>query len=547
MEWIDSEKEIYAFDKKTDMIKAYRNYTIHLLHRMHISSINGKPLKRTSASPLQAHARLAIRLATGLSEPEIRASTTYIKLRSNGENLVNSDLPGTDAQARTFAALMKYIEEAHRILVDGGELPMKLTSPNDAPYYFYSLNCAKKHPVASSFSPTSMLIHSPTFPSWQEMLNHFNASSDSNTLRNERNTYDLSRKRFHYNNNNSRTPLRRQIGNHAITAGLMAFIAATSCNLSVATHLISDTLEVVPSTQGNRFSGTKGRANGKEVYPEFGAQFAPFFKKLLELRLWVLNGKDSDLIFPIATKDNEVTRVFNHTIWSLKLHLAKVLPKTTWVTASQWRKNVSYQYIKLSDGDLALTAEKLNNNVSTIKKNYGRPALEDFADEMTAFFESVHQAAIDRTRLMKNIPVKLIDERNNEKNTSIGSCENTDKASPRRAEGFSEGSPTPSCRDPESCLFCTFYAVHADHEDIRRLLSLYFLIESSKTGIPYEQWDNKFSPILHRINEVLSAITENGKASDRLIHEIREEVKLGALDPFWAIHVDALIIAGVIA
>ncbi|WP_246218916.1 hypothetical protein [Pseudomonas izuensis] len=170
------------------------------------------------------------------------------------------------------------------------------------------------------------------------------------------------------------------------------------------------TPQIVPSTQGQRFSGTKARANGKTVFPEFGAQFSPIFKKILELREWVLNGRKSDLVFIVAPKNgNSVSFIGQSNLRMFQNRLLKMQPGTKWIAPRQWRKNVSYQYIGLSGGDFQLTAEKLGNTERTLQINYSRPAIGEFAAQMFSFFDAMHSAAIDRTRTVESIPVLILD------------------------------------------------------------------------------------------------------------------------------------------
>lgn len=353
--------------------------------------------------------------------------------------------------------------------------------------------------------------------------------------------------RYKNNNKNLRSRLRQRIGNHALVSGMLAFIAATGCNLSVAQNLEVDTLEIIPTSQGNRFSGTKGRAKGKTVYPEFGARFSPVFKKYLDLRKWVLNGVESVLVFPFCSAQSGIIKIDSSKIESTKKLFAKSLQKTAWVTPTQWRKGISYQYIKLSDGDMALAAEKLGNTEATLRHSYGRPAFEDFATEMTVFFESMHQAAVDRTRSVDRIPVRIMDESKPEAATGIGSCAKAPETAPNLAQGFTAQAPAPSCGAPETCLFCEFYAVHADEQDVRRLLSLRYLIHAIKDKQPFDHWQSKFGPSLHRIDEVLAAIKAADNSIEATISRVHDEVESGALDAFWAIHFDTLVAVGVVS
>ncbi|AXN29763.1 hypothetical protein DVV14_00005 [Vibrio coralliilyticus] len=55
---------------------------------------------------------------------------------------------------------------------------------------------------------------------------------------------------------------------------------------------------------------------------------------------------------------------------------------------------------------------------------------------------------------------------------ATGSCSNLDGKVPSRAKGFNAKAPEPSCGTFESCLFCDYFAIHEDFEDIHKLLSL---------------------------------------------------------------------------
>lgn len=546
VDWLDAQEQPYAFDDVASMKNAYCEYTRHLLHRMNSSGIGGQPIKQATASQYQSGALRVVRLATGLSKPEIQGIATFIT-RCAQANHVSVKLPSADVQAQTFAALLNFIDEAHRLLVGNGALPLHLVSPSDESCYLYSLQVDSEKSKVADFSLAPLLLKSPAFPTWNQVKAHFGLGGNSGALSAASSAYNRAKRFCEKNNKNLRSDFRRRVGNHAVTSGMLAFIAATGCNLSVAQALEVDTLEVVPSTQGRRFSGTKARSGGKTVVPEFGLRFAPVFKKYLQLREWVLNGSDSALVFPVVSAEYRISPVGRVSIVGFKNFFARSLPETVWVTPTHWRKNVSYQYVRLSGGDMALTAEKLSNTEDTVRQAYSRPALEDFAGEMASFFEAMHQTAIDRTRTVERIPVRILAEKRPEAVTGAGACGKAPETQPERAEGFTELAPTPTCRDPETCLFCEFYAVHADEEDIRRLLSLRYLIQATKHKQPVDHWQSKFGPTVHRIDEVLSALQDTDGGSQSTINRVHEEVESGNLDAFWSIHFDTLVTLGAVS
>lgn len=547
IDWFDNQKNEYSFDKVESMTEAYRGYTRYLLHKINASGIRANPLKQATASTRQTAARIVVAIATGLHEREVTALATYIPRRHELDH-INLNQPTSDIQAKTFSALVNFIEEAHRLLVTEARVPMHLISPGNESFYLYSCNQTTKKSNNAGFSINQMLNSCPEFPTWNEVKKHFDLSGNSRNMKREQANYEIAKAANKRKNLEPRCDLRLQIGNHAMCAGMLAFIAATGANYSIAQTLELDTSEIVPSTQGQRFSGTKSRANGKTVYPEFGVQFVPVFRKILELREWVLNGKKSDLVFMVAPRNSSsIPFVGQCNIMALKSLLLKYQPATKWIAPRQWRKNVSYQYIGISGGDFQLTAEKLGNTERTLQINYSRPALEEFSAQMSGFFDAMYSAAVDRTRALKSIPVFVTDAKQPETVTGIGSCKNGSSAKPLRAPGFTEIAPKPSCGDPETCLFCTFYAVHADDDDIRRLLSLRYLITAISGQQPHDHWVTKFGPTIHRIDEVLIAIKEKNSNIEKTINRIRDEVESGALDPFWAIHFDTLVYVGAVS
>ncbi len=332
-----------------------------------------------------------------------------------------------------------------------------------------------------------------------------------------------------------------------MTAGMLAFIAATACNLSVAQKLEIADSEFLPSTQGRRFYGVKPRAIGKPVASEFGARFTPTFRKIIDIRNWLIGDRKSPHVFVVSPKGtNAIGYIGTSAFQTLKKLIHKCYPRISWVPPTQWRKNVSYAYINKSGGDTALTAEKLSNTERTVAKNYARPAVDELASQITNLLDAIHSTAIARTRKTDQIPVRIINEVRQKETIGVGDCVKRSGLDPRRTAGFTEHAPQPSCRAPETCLFCDFYAVHADEADIRRLLSLRYVIIATRPDIDHDHWAQKITPTIHRIDEVLTAISQTDSDIPPLISKVREEIKSGHLDQFWGIHFDTLVHIGAV-
>lgn len=542
-DWIDAQTEEHDLSSTTSWSGAYIGYTKHLLGRVNASAIRGKSLSINSASALQASAKQIVTYATGMHGREVALLTTSITQTDRQTHINLKQLSG-DTQARTFATLIKFIDESHRILVKGGDFPMQLMAPGGEAYFLYSLYQSTTKTKNANFSLATFLSSCPNFPEWEIVAEHFNIPEDNYLhLAN----YVEFKKRHTQNNFDKRSNIRLQVANHAMTSGMLAFIAATACNLSVAQKLEIADSEFLPGTQGHRFYGVKPRAMGKPVAPEFGARFTPTFRKIIDIRNWLIGERNSPHLFIILPKGtNAIGYIGTSAFQTLKKLMQKCFPSISWVPPTQWRKNVSYTYINKSGGDTALTAEKLSNTERTVAKNYARPAVDELASQITNLLDAIHSTAIARTRKTDHIPIHIINEVRQKETIGVGDCVKSSDLNPRRTAGFTEHAPKPSCQAPETCLFCDFYAVHADEADIRRLLSLRYVIMATRSDIDHEHWAQKITPTIHRIDEVLTAISQTDSDIPPLISKVREEIKSGYLDQFWGIHFDTLVHIGAV-
>ena len=215
-----------------------------------------------------------------------------------------------------------------------------------------------------------------------------------------------------------------------------------------------------------------------------------------------------------------------------------------WITPQQWRKHVSSQYVQLSDGDLLLEAEKMGHSLDTAKKNYSRTSFKDASQQISQFFHELRDVAVEKTRTVERIAVRTLDETVDAQILPVGACI-TAAPQPEKAIGFTAQAPTPNCQQFENCLFCQHYAVHADEEDIRKLLSLKSLLGYVKQkATDLIKWEQQFGVVLHRIDEVLTELSNPYETLRDRILSIQEEVESGDLDAYWLNHFELLIDLG---
>ena len=125
-----------------------------------------------------------------------------------------------------------------------------------------------------------------------------------------------------------------------------------------------------------------------------------------------------------------------------------------------------------------------------------------------------------------------------------GSCSNLSDNDPVRAVGFNNQAPAPSCATFESCLFCEFFAVHIDFEDIHKLLSLReALLKSSEIRNDPEHHLAVIEPSLYRIEEIISTLQEKDSKVIDLIYDAKQNINIQIYNNYWSEHIEFLTLA----
>ena len=445
---------------------------------------------------------------------------------------------------KTYATLQNVFLEIHRIVVQEVNFPAHFQSADEEDFYFYSGFHHQTEKQHIQFDMHSYLSKYSAIPAFSKMLVDFGLAEDSEQRKRLRENRNEALYKLQQRNEDKRHIERERLASYGLCIGMLLFIAQTGANLDTAQQLQLDTMEILPSTQGRRFSGTKSRAGNKTVRPEFGVKFEPVFSKILELREWYVQDEACDFVFPLRNEIQQLGSVSNGRLQLIKKFLQRIFPKMVWITPQQWRKHVSSQYVELSDGDLLLEVEKMGHSLDTAKKNYSRTSFKDASQQISQFFNELREVAVSKTRTLERISVQMLDETIDAQSSPVGACASI-HPQPEKAIGFTERAPTPNCQQFEHCLFCQHYAVHADDEDVRKLLSLKSLLGYVKQkATDLIKWEQQFGVMLHRIDEVLNELSDTYENLRDRIFSIQEEVESGDLDAYWLNHFELLIDLG---
>ncbi|APR69194.1 hypothetical protein [Acinetobacter haemolyticus] len=544
LDWIDQQKKIFDLSDKDSMIDAYRRYSKSLVDRTLLADTDEENLAAHTAKQYQRNVAKLIAYVFDCHEIDIVSQA--MQVQSQRYDVPVFPIAKKDHQ-KTYATLLNVFLEIYRIVMQGTDFPAHFQSVDQEDFYFYSGFHHQTEKQHIQFDMQNYLAKYPIIPALSKMLADFELEEDSEHRKRVRENRNQAIRKLEERNKDKRHLERERLASYGLAIGMLLFIAQTGANLDTAQQLQLVSMKVLPSTQGRRFSGTKSRARRKTVRPEFGVKFEPIFRKILELRAWYIQDEQCDLVFPMRDNIRKLSSIGNNKLQSLKKFLQRIFPKMAWITPREWRKHVSSQYVELSDGDLLLEVEKMGHSLDTAKKNYSRTSFKDAAQQISQFFNELREVAVAQTRTVDRIPVQTLDEPVDVQTLPVGACMTTN-LQPEKATGFAAQAPSPNCQQFEHCLFCQHYAVHADEEDVRKLLSLKSLLGYVKQkATDLIKWESQFGVVLHRIDEVLTELLNTYETLRDRILSIQEEVESGDLDAYWLNHFELLIDLGWIA
>ncbi|MEQ1070181.1 hypothetical protein [Acinetobacter lwoffii] len=541
LDWVDQQKKVFDLSDKISVIDAYQRYSKHLVDRTLLSDTAAKYLVAHTAKIYQRNVAKVIAYAFNCHEADIVAQA--LQVQSQRYDVPILPLAEQDHQ-KTYVTLLNVFLEIHRIVVQEGNFPAHFQSIDEESFFFYSGFHHQTEKQHIQFDMQSYLAKYAVIPAFSKMLADFELAEDSEHRKRLRENRNEALHKLQQRNVGKRHIERERLASYGLVIGMLLFIAQTGANLDTAQQLQLETMKVLPSTQGRRFSGTKSRAGGKQVQPEFGIQFEPIFRKILELREWYIQDEPCDFIFPLRNEIQQLRPVSYGRLQLIKKFFQRIFPRMIWITPQQWRKHVSSQYVELSNGDLLLEAEKMGHSLNTARNNYARTSFKEAGQQISQFFNELRSVSVAKTRTVEHIAVQTIDVTVDTQILPVGACTTT-ILQPEKALGLTEQAPTPNCQQFEHCLFCQHYAVHADDEDVRKLLSLKTMLGYVKQkATDLLKWEQQFGVILHRIDEVLTELSNTYATLRDRIFSIQEEVESGDLDAYWLNHFELLVELG---
>lgn len=297
------------------MIDVYRRYSKYLVDRTLLADTDEENLAAHTAKQYQRNAAKLIAYVFDCHEIDIVSQA--MQVQSQRYDVPVFPIAKEDHQ-KTYATLLNVFLEIYRIVVQENEFPAHFQSVDEENFYFYSNFHHQTEKQHIQFDVQSYLAKYSSIPTLSKMLADFELEEDSEHRKRVRENRNQAIRKLEERNKDKRHLERERLASYGLAIGMLLFIAQTGANLDTAQQLQLVSMKVLPSTQGRRFSGTKSRAGGKTVRPEFGVNFEPIFRKILELRAWYIQDEQCDLVFPMRDNIRKLSSIGNSKLQSLK-------------------------------------------------------------------------------------------------------------------------------------------------------------------------------------------------------------------------------------
>ena len=315
--------------------------------------------------------------------------------------------------------------------------------------------------------------------------------------------------------------LRLLLAAWACRAYFMHFLIITGENDSTAASLVFEDEYFTERSEQN-FKSIKWRANGITVNYDIQNEFVADFQRYIQLRSYLIEYYQQDykalFISAAVSKITNVSTKGDVSCSFRKLFSVQFTGTPLTGTSKSFRVSKSL-WIRANYGN-GISSYIMQHNNKTADSHYTNKDEEESAEQITDYFAELDKQLLKEP--VSSVPIPS------------GNCIETSKPEPLNSLPLNSAI-TVSCGNHEGCLFCSKYRIHADEADIRKLLSVnYLIMQSQNLAASQEHFDSVYKPVLTRIEDLLDHIGDKQPSCLTLIKNVRKEVfEQELLSEYW--------------
>lgn len=320
-------------------------------------------------------------------------------------------------------------------------------------------------------------------------------------------------------NADSKHPIRMNLAKLAHDAFLFVFVTITGINESDVRKLPWDEKYVIEKTRKG-FKTVKSRAGDLIVEYEITNEFEDDLLIFFKLRNFIVAANQHSYLFVGMGKElaGNITKLKKNCLQTHANRMcAYVNPDLIEVSYQALRLYKSMKLVENHPEDADIIPELMNHSPKVFRRHYLAASIDMAEEQMTLFFVELSMAKQKFLDLNK---------------TPAGLCADVNQPKVNNKEL----KLTPDCNDFLGCLNCANFAVHADEVDIRKILSMSFVIDTLKVySNSITLYEATFAVLKNKIDALLDDIAGDGAERLELVQRIRVEVYVEEkLTAYWA-------------
>lgn len=512
-DWIDQNNHSDFFLSPNHARQGYLDFITDLNHRFHAT----EKIAALRCASLQTSMKNLIEFKFGGSlTPSIVAGVPPFRF----DRYSRSQIPRETLIRKQIRILIDLAHEISEAVMSDRIPPFPLIIAGEQVCVMGSQSATlstERFPVQiTTIDTTACLIRT-----WQELVTKYHLQPSDAKNRVEGTTETL--KKF---NNRPFCHAKKQLASLALQAYANLFIFITGAHASELVQFDYDNaLLVTEDTMNKQLKAIKLRARGKETKYTIGRDTGlPLLKSYIRFRNWLLGDTKSPSLFITFGKGKKnifkpLKRSFQSTFFT---RVRKLLldPDTPNVSPKMARKIKSLVLHELGHAPWVV-AKSLNHTEEVNSRSYSDQPLDTQRNEFKDFWSAIRKT------------VELVRERSDQTVTPIasGQCDNINNPEARDQQT----SVRPSCASQLGCLNCIHYSCHADEEDLHKILSMEYTLNTVRTWASSRNQTNRlFKDIVLRIQEITSAIETISPSKKALVKSVKYRVfELGDITPFW--------------
>lgn len=543
-DWIDQQGRSAELHSIEGARKLYRDYTDYLRHRLRLSNVGNatRSIGYSTASQRQVAIAYICSLASGCDIKVVQSWAIRIPQKKISSNQLPTPATTAEEHATAYAMHKRYFDAFSQAVLNNAAPPVvvKLTDLGFEDLIYYNKHANN----AGGWSENKWMAGGND---WMPFLFRPEGIFEGpikafNKLLAEHGIAPLEDKVFRRRRENNRqfsTSTRLAMANFATRHFGYLLLAESGNN---AAHLTSIDCQKVRLDKALGLASTraiKGRAGFEEQEQHVDLRFAQTaWKEYLNLRNWMAKQIETppDFGLFLVGKTDKGAPYFHLTSAAIRqiTYWPTNAPSLATRTA---RKHKTVNLLEGSGGNIALVAGMQFATPQTLERHYNFKNLEEAAKAMSNYFAAQAKAAELRHKGVK--PLRIIEGGDA---TAAGFCD-VDTDGPRLIEGFEEIDIEPRCSAPITCVFCIHFGLHADSEDIMRLLTInrWIEIQSRCNSINIDDHFQKFAPYANRIQQILDELSAMSGEVTKSINAAKKRFERGERDPYWRAKINALL------